>query len=116
MAEPPARLAALAVAWPPHVLGQDDVAAKGAAMFANPMGTSSVWPRSIATPGTPLVRRGPYRFVRHPNDWIAPLEIAVLPLAPGQVWIALVWSVANALLVRHRIRVEDAALSERSEC
>ena len=69
--------------------------------------------RIITLPGAPLVRRGPYRFVRHPNYWIASLEIAILPLAFGQVWIAVVWSVANALLVRHRVRVEDGALSER---
>ena len=54
-----------------------------------------------------------YRFVRHPNYVVASLEIAVLPLAFGQVWIALVWSVANALLVGWRIRVEDQALNRR---
>lgn len=69
--------------------------------------------RIITLAGAPLVRRGPYRFVRHPNYWIASLELAVLPLAFGQIWIALVWSVANALLVRHRVRIEEGALSER---
>ena len=69
--------------------------------------------RIITLPAAPLVRRGPYRFVRHPNYVVASLEIAVLPLAFGQIWIALVWSVANALLVGWRIRVEDRALSER---
>lgn len=69
--------------------------------------------RIISLAGAPLVRRGPYRFVRHPNYWIASLELAVLPLAFGQIWIALVWSVANALLVRHRVRIEEGALSER---
>jgi methyltransferase len=69
--------------------------------------------RIITLAGAPLVRRGPYRFVRHPNYWIASLEIAVLPLAFGQIWIALAWSVANALLVAHRVRIEEGALSER---
>lgn len=69
--------------------------------------------RIITLPSAPLVRRGPYRFVRHPNYVVASLEIAVLPLAFGQVWIALVWSVANALLVGWRIRVEDQALNGR---
>lgn len=69
--------------------------------------------RIITLPSAPLVRRGPYRFVRHPNYVVASLEIAVLPLAFGQVWIALVWSLANALLVGWRIRVEDRALNER---
>jgi methyltransferase len=69
--------------------------------------------RIITLPAAPLVRRGPYRFMRHPNYLVASLEIAVLPLAFGQVWIALVWSVANALLVGWRIRIEDRALRER---
>lgn len=69
--------------------------------------------RIITLPAAPLVRRGPYRFMRHPNYLVTSLEIAVLPLAFGQVWIALVWSVANALLVGWRIRIEDRALRER---
>ncbi|MGZ9099263.1 MAG: isoprenylcysteine carboxyl methyltransferase family protein [Brevundimonas sp.] len=72
--------------------------------------------RIITLPAAPLVRRGPYRFARHPNYMVASLEIAVLPLAFGQVWIALVWSLANALLVGWRIRVEDRALSGRRGC
>lgn len=69
--------------------------------------------RIITLPAAPLVRRGPYRFIRHPNYVVASLEIAVLPLAFGQVWIALAWSVANTLLVAWRIRIEDRALNER---
>jgi methyltransferase len=71
--------------------------------------------RIITLPAAPLVRRGPYRFVRHPNYWVASLEILVLPLVFGQVWIALIWSVANALLVAWRIRVEDGALQDRRD-
>ncbi|HWQ87765.1 isoprenylcysteine carboxyl methyltransferase family protein [Brevundimonas sp.] len=69
--------------------------------------------RIITLPGAPLETGGPYRFIRHPNYVVASLEILVLPLAFGQVWIALVWSVANALLVAWRIRVEDRALQDR---
>ena len=72
--------------------------------------------RIITLPSAPLVRRGPYRFVRHPNYWVASLEIAVLPLAFGQVWIAVIWSLANALLVGWRIRIEDRALEGRRQC
>lgn len=69
--------------------------------------------RIITLPSAPLIRRGPYRFLRHPNYVVASLELAVLPLVFGQVWIALVWSLANALLVGWRIRVEDQALNGR---
>jgi len=70
--------------------------------------------RIITLPGAPLVRSGPFRFVRHPNYWVASLEIAILPLMFGQICIAVVFSLLNAALVTYRIRVEEAALAERA--
>jgi methyltransferase len=70
--------------------------------------------RVITLDGAPLVRRGPYRFLRHPSYWIVTAEIAVLPLAFGDWAIAVVWSVLNALLLRHRIRIETEALCGRA--
>jgi len=67
--------------------------------------------RIVTVPGAPLVRRGPYRWCRHPNYVVVAGETAVLPLAFGQWEIALAASVANALLLRHRIRAEEAALA-----
>lgn len=69
--------------------------------------------RVLSLPGAPLVRRGPYRWVRHPNYVIVAAEIAVLPLAFDSWWIAIVFSLANALLLRHRIGVEEGALAGR---
>ncbi|MCH8834962.1 MAG: hypothetical protein IH925_03360 [Proteobacteria bacterium] len=40
-------------------------------------------------------------------------EIAVLPLVFGAREIAALFSVANLVLLRHRIRVEDQALAQR---
>jgi methyltransferase len=71
--------------------------------------------RIITLPGAPLTRRGPYRFLRHPNYAIVVAEIAVLPLALGAWAIALVFSALNLALLAHRIRVEDAALAPRRE-
>ena len=69
--------------------------------------------RIITLDGAPLVQRGPFRFVRHPNYWVVSIEIATLPLAFGNWPVAVMWSVLNALLLRHRIRVEEQALAER---
>ena len=67
--------------------------------------------RVIVLPGAPLVSGGPYRFLRHPNYALVVAEIALLPLA-FQLWeVAVVFSLANLLLLRHRVRVEDAALA-----
>jgi methyltransferase len=69
--------------------------------------------RIISLPGAPLVRRGPYRFVRHPNYLVVAGEIAVLPLVFGEVWVAIVFSLANAALLAWRIRQEEVGLSTR---
>lgn len=66
--------------------------------------------RILVLPGAPLVRRGPYRFLRHPNYAVVAAEIAVLPLALGAARTALIFSVLNALLLGRRIRIEDRAL------
>jgi methyltransferase len=69
--------------------------------------------RIITLPGTALVRRGPYRFVRHPNYIVVVLEIAVLPLVFGAGIIAAVFSVLNAIVLFVRIRTENQALAPR---
>jgi methyltransferase len=69
--------------------------------------------RIITVPNAPLVRDGPYRFFRHPNYLVVVGEIAVLPLAFGAVWIALIFSLLNAALLVLRTRVEENALTTR---
>ena len=69
--------------------------------------------RVISLPGTPLVGRGPYRFIRHPNYVVVVAEIAVAPLVFGAWDIAIVFSVLNGLLLWLRIRVEEAMIANR---
>jgi methyltransferase len=69
--------------------------------------------RVITLPGAPLVAKGPFRWVSHPNYLVVCGEIAVLPLAFGAWRVALVFSVLNALLLAYRIRVENTALAAR---
>jgi methyltransferase len=66
--------------------------------------------RIIVLPDAPLVARGPYRFVDHPNYIIVILEIAVLPLAFGLWEIAVVFSLLNAAVLAIRISAENRAL------
>lgn len=70
--------------------------------------------RIIIVPGEPLVRRGPYRFLSHPNYVVVVGEIAVLPLVFGLSTYALVFSILNALVLWIRIRHENRALAEGS--
>jgi methyltransferase len=66
--------------------------------------------RIIVLPGAPLVRRGPYRFVNHPNYLVVVLEIAVLPLVFGLWQVAVIFSLLNAAVLTIRIRAEDRTL------
>jgi methyltransferase len=70
--------------------------------------------RVVVLPGAPLVARGPYRWLRHPNYLIVAAEGAVLPLAFAAVAIAAAFSACNGLLLVRRIRLEEAALGLRS--
>ncbi|MEO8559135.1 MAG: isoprenylcysteine carboxylmethyltransferase family protein, partial [Rhodospirillales bacterium] len=68
--------------------------------------------RIITLPQAPLIKRGPYRFVRHPNYLVVIGEIAILPLCFGDWQLALIFSVLNLALLAYRIRIEDGALAE----
>jgi methyltransferase len=69
--------------------------------------------RIITLPDAPLIRHGPYRFLRHPNYLVVVGEIALLPLVFGACRIALAFSLLNLALLAWRWRVEDAALAPR---
>jgi len=69
--------------------------------------------RIITKPGASLVRRGPYRYVRHPNYLIVAGEIAILPLVFGEVAVAVVFTILNALVLALRIQQEEMALAPR---
>ena len=68
--------------------------------------------RIVVVPGAPLVRRGPYRFVAHPNYLVVAAEIAVLPLTFGLVLYAAAFSLLNGAVLAVRLRAETRALRE----
>lgn len=71
--------------------------------------------RIVTIPGASLVRKGPYRFLRHPNYAVVAAEIFVAPLIFGAWWIAIVFSVLNGALLYLRIEREDAVLARRRQ-
>jgi methyltransferase len=66
--------------------------------------------RIIILPDAPLVRRGPYRFLSHPNYAVVVAEIAVLPLVFGLWQLALAFTLLNAAVLTIRIGEENRAL------
>jgi methyltransferase len=69
--------------------------------------------RIITLPDAPLVRTGPYRYIRHPNYLLVIAEIAVLPLAFDAVAIAAIFSALNLVLIARRVRIEERLLAPR---
>jgi methyltransferase len=70
--------------------------------------------RIITLPGEPLVARGPFRLIPHPNYAVVAAEIAVLPLVFGLTNYAIAFSMMNASVLWVRIRAENGALREAS--
>lgn len=68
--------------------------------------------RVVVVPGLPAVAEGPYRYLKHPNYLAVILELAALPLVHGAWITALTFSLANAALLRVRIRCEEDALRQ----
>lgn len=67
--------------------------------------------RVIVVPGLPLVVRGPYRWLAHPNYVIVIAEGIALPLVYTNWVTAVAFTVLNAILLfGFRIPVEEKAL------
>lgn len=68
--------------------------------------------RVMVLPGAPLVTRGPYRWLRHPNYLVVVLELAAIPMLHGAWLTALLFGAANLALLARRIAAEEAALAD----
>ncbi|MBN2760503.1 MAG: hypothetical protein JXQ79_08385 [Rhodobacteraceae bacterium] len=69
------------------------------------------WTTRIIVLPQPLVARGPFRFMRHPNYALVVAELIVAPMVLGLVWVAALWTLLNAGMLWVRIRAEDRALA-----
>lgn len=69
--------------------------------------------RILTLPGAPLVRSGPYAWLRHPNYWIVAGEVALIPLAFDAIGIAVLFSILNGALLAWRVAVEDKVITAR---
>lgn len=69
--------------------------------------------RIITLDDAPLQRKGPYRFLRHPNYLVVALEIPLLALIFDLPIVALVFGTINLLMLAMRIHIENRALAAR---
>jgi methyltransferase len=66
--------------------------------------------RVIVVPQAQLIRRGPYRWLHHPNYVAVVAEGVALPLVHTAWLTAACFTLANMLLLAERIKVENTAL------
>ena len=69
------------------------------------------WTTRIIVLDEPLVKRGPFAFLKHPNYVLVCAEIFVAPMVLGLVWVAIVFSLLNAAMLYVRIGAEERALA-----
>ena len=66
----------------------------------------------LVVPGARPIRRGPYKYLSHPNYVVVVVEILTFPLIFGAWVTALVFTVLNAAVLWVRVREENRALTE----
>jgi methyltransferase len=69
--------------------------------------------RIITLDGAPIVGRGPYRFLRHPNYAVTYAETFLLPLAFGALALAVIMTAIWVAVIRYKIMLEDRANASR---
>lgn len=59
----------------------------------------------------PLIKKGPYRYLKHPNYIQVIAEIAIIPLIFHLYYTAVIFSVLNLIVLTVRMREENRALA-----
>jgi methyltransferase len=70
----------------------------------------NVW--IVLVPGEPAKRKGPYRFLRHPNYLVIALELLLFPLLLRAPVTLAVFFLAGLPVLWWRIRLEEEVLRE----
>jgi len=60
--------------------------------------------------GVSLIKKGPYKYLKHPNYLVVMAEIAVIPLAFHLYYTAVIFTLLNFIMLGIRIREENKAL------
>ncbi|HLR63124.1 MAG TPA: isoprenylcysteine carboxylmethyltransferase family protein [Lentibacillus sp.] len=66
----------------------------------------------IVLPGVIVIKKGPYKYVKHPNYIIVAVELFVIPMLVGAQLTAVLFPFLHLLLLRIRIPREEKALTK----
>jgi len=66
--------------------------------------------RILVIPGRNLVKKGLYRYLKHPNYIIVIFEFILIPLSFSLLYSMIIFSILNLILLSVRIKAENKAL------
>lgn len=69
----------------------------------------------IVLPQSNIVKKGPYRFLKHPNYLVVSLEFIVIPLLFEAYFTTFLFTILNGIILSIRIPAEEKALNELTE-
>ncbi|MCJ8006623.1 isoprenylcysteine carboxyl methyltransferase family protein [Lederbergia wuyishanensis] len=69
----------------------------------------------IVLPGIKVVKKGPFKYVKHPNYIIVTIELFVIPMIFNLYITATLFLILNQIILKVRIPIEEKALSENTD-
>lgn len=69
----------------------------------------------IVLPGAKTVKKGPFKYIKHPNYLIVTIELLVIPLLFQAYITASVFFILNQVILMVRIPIEERALRENTD-
>ena len=70
--------------------------------------------RIYILPYSKPVKKGPYKYIRHPNYLVVMLEMLIIPFIFGAYITLLVFPLINFWLLNKRIHVEEKAMNDHT--
>ncbi len=58
----------------------------------------------------PLIKKGPYKYLKHPNYIVVIVEIAIIPLVFQLYYSTIIFTLLNGVMLAFRIKEENRAL------
>ncbi|QCJ43220.1 hypothetical protein FAY30_15650 [Bacillus sp. S3] len=65
--------------------------------------------------GAKIIRKGPYRFLKHPNYFVVAIELVLVPVLFNAFYTAFLFTLLNIIMLMIRIPEEEKALSTLTE-
>lgn len=66
----------------------------------------------LVLPKAKVVKKGPYRFIKHPNYLVVAVELFTVPILFNEYFSAILFTILNVFLLAIRIPEEEKALKQ----